>query len=302
MSVDQFISHILNINKNDILQLVSLPQPDDSLIIKLKLQAKRLPCPVCGRSPIVHGYTLKKLVHSTFSNRKCFIYYYQRRYKCISCELTYSEPNPFSKVGENLTHETKLNILKALKDIGITYTQVAKQYNVSVTEVIKIFDKHVNIHRKPLPSVLAIDEHYFPHTDFSAAKYCCVLMNFLTGELIDVLPDRRKAYLARYFTSIKLNTSDYVLNISELDNVKYISMDLSYNFKDIASRYFPHALVCADSFHVIRHLTEAFKKIRLRCMRTTQNAALLYLLGKFKFVFRHGAHLDNEPRYNKSLG
>lgn len=132
--------------------------------------------------------------------------------------------------------------------------------------------------------------------------YCCLLMNFITGEVIDVLPTRRKHYLIDYFSSIRGDIKNYTLKRSELNNVKYISMDLYDNFRDVAQICFPDAIVCADSFHVTKHLTDDFNKIRLRCARNTENHTYEYLLRKFNFVFNHTTDLDNEPKYNKALG
>ena len=136
----------------------------------------------------IHDYTQRKLTHSTFVNRQCTIYYRQRRYICKECEITYKEKNPFTKTTENLTIETKVNVLKDLKYVNETYTSVARRYNISITQVQRIFDKHVKIVRKQLPEVLSIDEHYFPESTYDSL-YCCLLMDFKTGILIDVLPD-----------------------------------------------------------------------------------------------------------------
>ena len=209
----------------------------------------------------------------------------------------------FSASRETLTYETKINILKDLKHPEETYTSVANRYNTSTNKVIRIFDKHVDIPRKKLPAVLSLDEHYFPASD-NSAKYCCLLMDFATGEIIDVLPDRKKAFLIQYLSTIKHDTFEFTTNTSELDNVKLISIDMYENFRDIARTYFPNAKVCADSFHVLKHLTDDFRKVRIRCQNSTENPTLKYLLIKFRRAFDHKYQdfLDNEPRYNKKLG
>ena len=84
-----------------------------------------------------------------------------------------------------------------------------------------------------------------------------------------------------------------------MDNVKYVSIDLYDNYKTIAQIYFSKALICADSFHVLQHLTEAFRNVRLRCRRRTEDENIQYLLTKFKYIFNHNINLDNEPKYNK---
>ena len=92
-----------------------------------------------------------------------------------------------------------------------------ERYNLSVTKVQRIFDKHVDIKRKPLPEVLSIDEHYFPESSYDSL-YICIFMDFNTGTIIDVLPDRKKNYLANYLSTIRRESFDSVKNTSELSN------------------------------------------------------------------------------------
>ena len=301
MSLEQFITDLLNVKADDIQEIYHLKQSDQSLILKVKLKRHLLTCPYCGKKLNIHGYYTRKLTHSTFANRKCSIHYMQRRCKCENCEITLHEQNPFSSLRESITHETKINVLTDLKYPEATYTSVASRYNLSTTQVIRIFDKHVNIPRKSLPEVLSIDEHYFPESDYDSL-YCCLLMDFITGEIVDILPDRKKSYLINYFSRIKHDTLDYTTTKSELNNVRYVSIDLSENFRSIAKTYFPKATICADSFHVIENLNRCFHKVRLKCRMATDNPNYKYFLVKFRFVFYHKTFLDNTPRYNKRLG
>ena len=270
MSLDKFITQVLNIKEDDLGEILPIEQSDGTLVIKLKLRYHPTSCPFCKQKAKIHGYYPRRLVHSTLVNRKCVIIYQQRRYRCEECDITFHEQNPFINTKENLTYETKINVLRDLKWPESTYTSVAKRYGLSKTKVLRIFEQHVNIPRKPLPEILSLDEHYFPESDYESL-YCCLLMNFQTGELVDLLPDRKKFYLMHYL------------------------------FRDLARIYFPAAIVCADSFHVLQHLTKDFRDVRLRCRRNTDNKILAYLLTKFKFVFHHQTQLDNAPRYNKLL-
>lgn len=166
---------------------------------------------------------------------------------------------------------------------------------------MRIFDKHVDIPRKAMPRVLSIDEHYLPNNDYGS-KYCCLFMDFESGEMIDILRDRKKDYLVQYFSEIKHSTMDLHTMRSELDNVEYVSIDMYDAYRDIASIFFPKAKVCADSFHVLKHLTDDFRRLRMRLFRNTQDPILRYLLIKFRHVFDHNKNLDNEKKYNKRLG
>lgn len=292
MSIKKFITDMLNIESNKI------DSPNGDLNLRITLVSEVTCCPYCKGKVKSHGYYDRKLIHSTFINRKCIITYRQRRYLCKPCEFAFHEKNPFSNLNENMTYETIINILEDLKYVESTYTAVARRHNVTVTQVIRIFDKYVDIPRKELPEVLSIDEHYFPTSSYDST-YMCILMDFKDGTIIDVLPDRRKNYLSSYFGKIKNKTLDDKTYISELNNVKYVSIDLWDSYKEIAKIYFPKAIICADPFHVLEHLTKCFRTVRLKCRRNTEDENLQYLLTRFKFIFATDTDLDNKGRYNK---
>ena len=193
MSYKNFITKLFNVNPSDLLKVTDTDRKDGSIILKIRLVAKYNLCPICRTSGKIHAYYKRELKHSTFSNRPCIICYEQRRYICPECSTTFSEPNPFIDTSERVTYEAKIVVLKDLKHPEATYTAVANRYNLSPTKVMRIFDKHVDIARKPLPRVLSIDEHYFPNSDQNS-KYCCLLMDFETGVMLDILPDRKKNY------------------------------------------------------------------------------------------------------------
>jgi len=299
MSPDNFTTNMLNIDSSRIESLESSVLMDGTVCVRIRL--KKDPdtkCPLCNHSVRTHGYRTHVLKHSTLANRPCKIIYEQRRFYCPDCHKCFCEPNPFAAPGESLTYETKINVLKDLKYPNNTYTSVGRRYNLATTQVLRIFDNHVDIPRKTLPEVLSIDEHYMPALDFDSL-YICVFMDFNTGVLIDILPDRKKEYISSYLNNIRNETLDPKTGKSELGNVKFVSIDLYDTYKDLASIYFPQAVVCADSFHVLEHLTECFKQVRLKCRRNTEDENLQYLLTKFKYIFDDGQELDNKGKYNK---
>lgn len=128
---------------------------------------------------------------------------------------------------------------------------VARKTNLSPTMVQTIFDEHVQIERKPLSEAICMDEFYFSRK--AENKYSCLLINFKNGMVIDVLPSRRKANLRSYFRNIPQH---------ERERVKYVSMDLYDNYRDIAKTYLPHALICADRFHIMKIINNALNRIR----------------------------------------
>lgn len=299
---NKFITNILNVDDKDIESLDCIDDSNGNLTLTIKLLKKESDvCPACDKPGRIHGYNMKKLNHSIFANRKCIIIFKQRRYKCVDCDLTFSESNPFAKRNEKITHETKINVLKDLKRTNVTYNQVAGRYNITATEVQRIFDKHVNIEPHALPEALSIDEHYFPNSDYDGL-YMFIMMDFRTGELIDIYPDRKKSYLISKFSAIKNRTYNDKTHTSELSRVKYISMDLNDYYRQVCKLYFPNAIICADEFHVIRNLNDFFDNVRKRCRRNCDSDLYIYLLTKFEGVLSVDADLDNIGKYNRKLG
>ena len=299
---NKFITNILNVDDKDIDSLDCIDDSNGNLTLTIKLLRKESDvCPACDKPGRIHGYNMKKLNHSIFANRKCIIIFKQRRYKCVDCDLTFSESNPFAKRNEKITHETKINVLKDLKRTNVTYNQVAGRYNITATEVQRIFDKHVNIEPHALPEALSIDEHYFPNSDYDGL-YMFIMMDFRTGELIDIYPDRKKSYLISKFSAIKNRTYNDKTHTSELSRVKYISMDLNDYYRQVCKLYFPNAIICADEFHVIKNLNDYFDNVRKRCRRNCDSDLYIYLLTKFECVLSVDADLDNIGKYNRKLG
>ena len=73
-------------------------------------------------------------------------------------------------------------------------------FGISAASVMAIFDRYVQIPRKILPKYILIDE---VHTvDDPTSKYACVIMDYVTQDIIDILPTRKKDYLVTYFTMI----------------------------------------------------------------------------------------------------
>lgn len=298
---NKFIMNILNIDEKDAETIEYVDGTDGNFIVNITLSRNdKDVCPVCGKPGKVHGYTKKTLKHSIFANRLCNIVFKQRRYKCLDCDLTFSESNPFALRNEKITHETKINVLKDLKRANVTYNQVAQRYNITPTEVQRIFDKCVDIKPHNLPIALSIDEHYFPNSD-SDGLYMFIMMDFKTGEIVDIYPDRRKDYLISKFSSIKNKTYDDKSHTSELSKVKYISMDLNDYYRQVCKLYFSKSTICCDEFHVLKNLGYFFDNVRKRCRRNCDDESLIYLLTKFDYVLNVDINLDNTSKYNKKL-
>lgn len=242
-------------------------------------------CPYCKSSTFkVKDYVNKIITHSISLTKSVYINYRNRRYVCSFCNKSFFEKNPFISYNKNISILTTMNILHYLKDPNHTFSSAARYFNVSVNSVINIFDKHVDPYRKKLPRVLCIDEvHIKSNIKY---PYACVLLDFETDEIIDVLKTRRIKYLREYFERF---------TIEELDYVEFVVMDLWAPYKDIVKKFMPKARIVADAFHVVSHINKILDKKRINVMNrylrlnvdtlTYQND-YGYLLKKFSWLIR----------------
>src|SRR5690606_28003785 len=111
--------------------------------------------------------------------------FHQRKYQCKLCRRTFLEQNPLTLKNQSISFFTKMKILEYLKDYNRTFTDAAKLYNVSIQEVINIFDLSIDSKRRPLSDVLCIDEVIT--ANMNKYMYACILFDFNQSKSIDVL-------------------------------------------------------------------------------------------------------------------
>lgn len=105
-------------------------------------------------------------------------------------------------------------------------------------------------------------------------KYPAILYNFDTREIVDICPSRQKAWLERYFSSIREG---------ERKNVRYFVSDMYDEYHRIARKFFPWAMHVVDLFHVVEQLTEAVRKLRANLMNSLPRDGFEYAFMKSKW-------------------
>lgn len=242
-------------------------------IITLRVRFQR--CPECGCSTKrIHGYRERNLTHAVLNDVNTNIVFNQRRYRCVNCNKTFPEVNPFTFPNKHVSSYVILRIMKMLRNPRMTFSQVANDVNLSVSSVCRIFDKYAGVTPVALPECLCIDEIYT--IKYKQKIYACVLVDMQTSQVYDLLPSRKKAELTDYFSRI---------GREERCKVKYVCMDMYPLYKDVASIYFPKAKICIDSFHVIQQINKAFTDVRVRVMKGFETTSEEYqLLKRFSWV------------------
>ena len=280
---------------NDIIKLLNLEQfnikfkkietskINNILYCYITLEPTASSCPLCGGTKLfIKDYQTKRIIHSIVTNNPCFIIYKARRYKCKYCNSIFYEHNPFSLKNNKESTYTIYKVLDELKYHTNTFTDVARNLNLSVTTVIRIFDQYVEYHRTKLPNIICFDEVYTSRKSYQ--KYAFVMADFMTNNIIEIYSSRHKNKLTQNFSNIPK---------VERDNVDYIIIDMWDTYRDLGEIYFKNAKIAVDSFHVIKHLNEAIVSIRLKIMRKFDkrtkslmaNDMYYYMLKKFHYFF-----------------
>lgn len=280
---------------NDIIKLLNLEQfnikikkietskINNILYCYITLEPTASSCPLCGGAKLfIKDYQTKRIIHSISTNSPCFIIYKARRYKCTYCNSIFYEHNPFSLKNNKESTYTIYKVLDELKYHTNTFTDVARNLNLSVTTVIRIFDQYVEYHRTKLPNIICFDEVYTSRKSYQ--KYAFVMADFMTNNIIEIYSSRHKNKLTQNFSNIPK---------VERDNVDYIIIDMWDTYRDLGEIYFKNAKIAVDSFHVINHLNEAIVSIRLKIMRKFDkrtkslmaNDMYYYMLKKFHYFF-----------------
>lgn len=125
-----------------------------------------------------------------------------------------------------------------------------------------------------------------------------MILGFKNNLIIDIVESRKHMELSSYF---------FAIPIQERRQVTHICMDMYSPYKAIIPVYFPEAIVCIDSFHVIKKVTDGLNSLRKRicrnyidCKDSKEYKLLKY---RYKLLLMKSERVDNESYYfDRTLG
>lgn len=145
-----------------------------------------------------------------------------------------------------MTRRKNARIIEDFRDT-VSAAYIARKHNISTTTALRYFNL-VNYSHKALPEVLSIDEF---KGNAGGEKYQTILTDARDRKIIDILPNRKKADMIRYFRRFK--------NRKE---VKYVVIDMNPHFREVAEICFPQATIVIDRYHVTRQAIWALERVR----------------------------------------
>lgn len=208
-------------------------------------------CPVCSYRMHSKGITPRTINHPVMQDGlQLVLIVRQRRWQCTNPACRHIVTDEFSFV-EKYKRNTKLAdilIVNGFRDAGMTAARIARKFNVSDTYALTTFSKYVDMHRRQLTEAICIDE---VHVDISKlCNYALVIQDFVTGEPIDMVVNRRQEITEPYFSAIPA---------AERNRVKYLVSDMYRPYIAYVEKYFPNAISVVDSFHVVKFINHQIR-------------------------------------------
>jgi len=243
-------------------ELLSLPE---LVVDRVDLSSKRVDischsrlgegiCPSClskcHRVNQTHERTVQDLA---LAGRKVYLHLSSRQWICDKCDRHFYES--FSFLDSNATMTQRYEKFIYYRCIGVDLQYVVVHEDHCWQTVNRIFQKWST---KSLASVnlfgdvraIGIDEIALYK---GRGNYVCVLVNLETGQVLDVLPDRTKAYLIDYFKA---------LGDEFCQQIEVFSSDLWDGYVGAAELCFPQADIVLDRFHFFGQLQQALDHCR----------------------------------------
>ena len=239
---DNFVNELVEPFKSD----------DGTVIYNLRQRTDIRICPECGcLNAEINDYNYTETSFTTNDGKPTVIRIKKVRFKCRECSKTFTPEikgvERYSKISSQVR---KLIINEFYKQKS--FSIIARDYHLSATEVMRIFDQEFPyIRRGLLPTALCIDEIGFKTEDGS---YASILYDHDKKVVVDVIRNRKLDYLRNYFNHC---------SFKERIGVKYFISDLYEGYKTIKEEYFRDAIHIADMFHVIKLLRDEISRLRI---------------------------------------
>lgn len=244
--INSFLA-LLDFSFDDSIEIIQTEIIDSIKTIHLIKKLIPVYCPSCGMRMHSKGIYKRTVKHPIFQDSTLLnLIIHQRRWCCPDCNLTLNDDYSFLQPGKQSTNLTPIMVLNAMKDLNRTTKSIAEQFYLSDTQVHNMFTAYVDLPRLTLPEYISIDEVCLNIS--SNEKYAFVIIDFVSGEIIDIVHNRWMSTLEQYFLSIPLG---------ERKNVKGIISDAYKNYLEILPSYFPNAVSILDSFHTSKVIISA---------------------------------------------
>ena len=277
MSSINYINKILKLKD---FSVEKIENKHNNIKIYGKMVVKEQTCPCCGhKTTRIHDYRKQEIKDISAFGKTVTIILNKRRYLCTNCGKRFIESVPFLAKYQRRTKRLNNTIIDKLRDI-VSFSHVAKEMDISVSTVIRIFD-NISYTKPDLPEVIGIDEF---KGNTGNEKYQCILTDIKNKKVIDILPNRYECNLIDYFKSLNRN------------NTKYFVSDMWRTYSNIANTYFKKAVYVVDKYHFVRQVTWAFEGVRKEIQKKFQKDRRIYIKHSKRLLLKRYKNLKDEEK------
>ena len=182
--------------------ITNIEENKKSINIYAELEPKEHHCICCGTATnTIHDYRTQIIKDIPAFGKLVTIILKKRRYRCKKCGKRFFENNSFLPRYHRMTNRLSAYVIDKLR-CECSFTSVAREVNLSVSTVIRIFDM-VSYSALKLPTALSIDEF---KGNTSGEKYQCILTDPVNKVVLDILPKRYESYLTEYLSTFQKMT------------------------------------------------------------------------------------------------
>lgn len=313
MNQNYIITNLLGL-KDENLKIIDYSEEENIRKVCVEKEITEHYCPLCHSRMHSKGITRRNIKHQIFQDGyRLELTLLQRRCKCTNDSCNYCENDSFSFIGKHKQTPTliQFQICKEMKNPNNTAVDIGKMFGMSSVTVTNYFMQFVDCKRLPLPKILCVDE-VFLNID-SNHKYALVLMDFETGNIVDIVISRRKEDTQRYFSNIPLK---------ERKTVKFLICDMYNPYINYTKNYFYNSVAIVDYFHVIswlnRSINNYINQVKKRLQKRDEqlikqrniiidnppDSKEVYLLKNYKFFLLKNTDsikYYDEMKYNSKL-
>ena len=248
--------------------------------IYIEMPVKEQICPYCkNKTKYIHGYRKQKVKDLEAYGLKTILVYNKRRYRCNKCGKCFNEKNSFLPKYHRMTSRLIETIVDKLRS-EVSFTHIAREVNLSVSTVIRIFDK-VNYPKPQMPEVLSIDEF---KGNTGGEKYNCILTDPKTGIVLDILEARKKHVLTNYFKD------------TNKQDVKIFVSDMWEPYRDISTVFFKNATQIVDKYHYVRQIMWALEDTRKKVQKQFSKSHRIYFKRSKSLLTKRYEKLTDEQK------
>lgn len=253
------ITRILRLG-DDSADVTDVQISSDTIEVTLQKKDQVMFCPECGCRMESKGIRVRKVNHPVMQDGyKLILHVKERKWNCRNCNFYTHDRFNFLEDYKQNTSLVPIMIVNEMKDLHVTARQVAVRFNVSDTYVMTTFMQYVNMPRLKFTEAICVDEVHMVYD--RRDLYSLVIMDFKSGQVIDMLPNRYESTSQEYFLNIPRE---------ERAGVKYLICDMYKPYINYVQRYFYNAIAIVDSFHVIQLIINRIRQYIRMVMKKYQ--------------------------------